>query len=112
LAESAAMQIDKAAHIPSPELFLRNPRNAPVIKLPARPVADPLFDVMSKRRTVRTAAEANISIEDLSSCLYAGMGITGWTRGTTGMLPLKMTPSGGARNPYEAFIVARNVGGL
>src|SRR6202040_3384069 len=27
-------------------------------------------------------------------------------------LPLKMTPSGGARNPYEAYVCVRNVTGL
>ena len=112
LAESAVIQIDRASSTPSPDLFLRNPKNAPIIKLPEIPSTDPLLGVMAKRRTVRTAAPTNISIQDISDCLFAGMGVTGWTMGTTGSLPLTMTPSGGARNPYEAYVLARNVDGL
>ena len=40
------------------------------------------------------------------------MGITGETTNCVGALPLGMTPSGGARNPYEAYVVALGVDGL
>ncbi len=40
------------------------------------------------------------------------MGIVGETRNCVGTLPLAMTPSGGARNPYEAYVYARSVEGL
>jgi SagB-type dehydrogenase family enzyme len=51
-------------------------------------------------------------LSQLSDCLFAGLGITGETENCVGALPLSMTPSGGARNPYEAYVYARAVEGL
>ena len=42
----------------------------------------------------------------------AGLGLIGEVETETGLLPLKTTPSGGARNPFEAYVFARNVDGL
>ena len=61
---------------------------------------------------MRAAAEPTITLKQLSDCLFAGMGITGETTNGIATLPLGMTPSGGARNPYEAYIYAVNVEGL
>jgi hypothetical protein len=49
--------------------------------------------------------------------MFANMAIKsnplkGIAREPTRKLPLKMTPSGGARNPYEAYVYALNVEGL
>ena len=80
--------------------------------LPDPRVGDDLIELMARRRTVRSAASPSIKLKQLSDCLFAGMGITGATRNVVGALPLGMTPSGGARNPYEAYVYARNVEGL
>lgn len=74
---------------------------------------DSLLDLMARRRTVRSTDAPTISVDQLSDCLFAGLGITGVTKNRAGVtLPLGMTPSGGARNPYEAFVYARSVEGL
>jgi SagB-type dehydrogenase family enzyme len=67
---------------------------------------------MERRRTVREIAAPDIGLDELADCLHAGFGITGETVTETGVLPLAMTPSGGARHPYEAYVYARNVRGL
>jgi SagB-type dehydrogenase family enzyme len=67
---------------------------------------------MARRRTVREPGRSSITLPALSDCLFAGMGIVGQTENCVGTLPLSMTPSGGARNPYEAYVYARSVEGL
>jgi len=68
---------------------------------------------MDARRTVREVASTAVSQTALSDCLRAGFGINGYTQNEAGVrLPLSFTPSGGARNPYDAFVFAQNVEGL
>ncbi len=112
LAESEALQLRKAANGPLPVLYTRNDGADTVRSLPDPRVGDDLIELMARRRTVRSAASPSITLKQLSDCLFAGMGITGATRNLVGALPLGMTPSGGARNPYEAYVYARNVEGL
>jgi SagB-type dehydrogenase family enzyme len=112
LAESEALQLRKAANGPLPVLYSRNGDACSVRGLPDPRRGDDLIELMARRRTVRSAASPSITLEQLSDCLFAGMGITGATRNVVGALPLGMTPSGGARNPYEAYVYARNVEGL
>jgi hypothetical protein len=60
---------------------------------------------MARRRTVRECDEtAFVTTDTVADCLYAGLGITDWTSNCVGNLPLGMTPSGGARNPFEAYL--------
>jgi SagB-type dehydrogenase family enzyme len=82
------------------------------VKLPPALDDNDLLQLMAQRRTVRTAGASDISLRHLSDCLFAGFGITGRTTNCVGVLPLGMTPSGGARNPYEAYVYARSVEGL
>ena len=110
--ESEAAQIERVAHEPQPPLFMRNPDSLPRVALPSGGKAATLLELMARRRTVRAAAAPSISLSQLADCLYAGMGITGFTANCVGSLPLGMTPSGGARNPYEAYVFVRNVDGL
>lgn len=94
-----------------PELYLRNSK-ARRIGLP-RSANDALLGLMARRRTVREPTAPSIGLPQLADCLFAGLGITGRTRnGVVDNLPLKMTPSGGARNPYEAYVIVHNVRGL
>ncbi len=112
LEESEAIQRKRIETEPQPELYLRNRGRLPVVPLPQAGKSGLLFDIMARRRTVRAAASASIDLSQLSDCLFAGMGITGETSNAVGPLPLAMTPSGGARNPYEAYVLARRVDGL
>jgi SagB-type dehydrogenase family enzyme len=110
LADSAALQRQKMQNDPSPPLFWRN--DAGAIPLP-RPNGNSsiaqLMEVMQNRRSIRTVHNQPITASELGACLYAGLGIVGFVKTEVTVLPLKMTPSGGARNPYEAFVVVKNV---
>lgn len=110
LEESEALQRLHLAECPQPPLFLRNRRRK--VALPEARHSSALIELMARRRTVRAAAAPSITLAQLSDCLFAGMGITGFTQNCVGALPLGMTPSGGARNPYEAYVFARRVDGL
>jgi SagB-type dehydrogenase family enzyme len=110
--DSIAKQSAKNISDPSPELFWKNTNNAyrlPECKLDS---AISLLDVMKNRRTTRKVLPSSVSIQSLADALYTGLGITGFVKTETATLPVKMTPSGGARNPFEAFVWAQNVEGL
>ena len=71
-----------------------------------------LLHVMQKRRTNRTSSRSELELSKIVKCLYAGLGIVGTMKATSGDVPLSMTPSGGARNPYEAFVIIRKCNGI
>jgi SagB-type dehydrogenase family enzyme len=100
-------QLENASTSTSPQLWWRN--SDVEVTLPAVRGTDKnsLIEIMRRRRTNRTSSNYAVSREELGKCLYAGLGIIGEVKGTTGWLPISMTPSGGARNPYEAFILIR-----
>jgi SagB-type dehydrogenase family enzyme len=112
LEQSIAEQKTLNQAVAAPDLYWRNTENATVLP----PVADQnsrgLLEVMKRRRTNRIVTNEQLELCDLSACLYSGLGITGFVETETAVLPLKMTPSGGGRNPFEAFVWARNVRGL
>ncbi|MCG7853562.1 MAG: SagB/ThcOx family dehydrogenase, partial [Methanosarcinaceae archaeon] len=112
LEESEAAQIERVKREPQPSLFMRNIKPGRIVSLPEGGRSNALLSLMARRRTVRAAAAPSISLVQLADCLYAGMGITGFTSNCVGKLPLGMTPSGGARNPYEAYVFVRSVDGL
>lgn len=79
-------------------------------------LTDPLLRRMRERRSSRAFdRSAEISLDALGDCLFAGLGIVGWfDSGVPGArpLPLSMTPSGGARNPYDAYVRVARVSSL
>jgi len=108
LEQSEAQQEAKLSDCPPPPLYRRN-EDEKAIELPSALNGNDLLQLMARRRTVRQAKSRKISLTQLSDCLFAGLGITGQTSNCVGSLPLSMTPSGGARNPYEAYVYARSV---
>lgn len=106
------IQIEKAKTVPQPELVRRHSGRADAIALPPTIDNDGLLALMARRRTRREVLPQAISAGALADCLYAGVGVIGYTRNKAGVLPLTMTPSGGARNPYEAFVLVRRVDGI
>jgi SagB-type dehydrogenase family enzyme len=110
VAEAEDLQREKAKSVGLIELH--RPNSDKALKLPDPLKGKDLISLMAKRRTVRRALALPVTLEQVSDCLFSGLGITGWTRNCVGMLPLSMTPSGGGRNPYEAYVFARNVEGL
>jgi SagB-type dehydrogenase family enzyme len=110
--ESVKKQQQRALGDPSPDLFWKNAAGSTPLPAQPRPAANHLFEVMRRRRTIRNVRPEALTLEDLGECLFAGLGVTDFVQAETGLLPLKMTPSGGARNPFEAFVWARDVDGL
>jgi SagB-type dehydrogenase family enzyme len=105
------LQLKMQASPPVP-LFQTNDLLDDVIVLDA-PRSDGVFSSMARRRSFRGfGAQQAISRSDLKDCLYSGLGIVGFASTDTGLLPLKMTPSGGARNPFEAYVCVYHVDGL
>ena len=110
VSQAEDLQREKAKSVGLIELHRANGDKA--LKLPDPMQGKELIRLMAKRRTVRRARSVPVKLEQVSDCLFSGLGITGWMRNCVGMLPLSMTPSGGGRNPYEAYVFARNVEGL
>ncbi len=96
-----------------PDLLRRHAAAATALPRPGSTLesAD-LLPTMLRRRTNRVAAPVPLSLQQLSDCLYAGLAITGSVETPSGPLPLAITPSGGARNPYEAYVYVAAVADL
>jgi SagB-type dehydrogenase family enzyme len=98
---------------PSPPLYLRNPDASGTVAGTRRPSYGEPFKTMALRRTNRDMLDEALEFSVVSDCLLFSMAITAILEfPEVGDLPLKMTPSGGARNPYEAYVFARKVNGL
>jgi SagB-type dehydrogenase family enzyme len=115
MSEAAAVEMlqDRAHEVPSPPLYQTNPDPARDISLPVRNTYGEPFTTMSRRRTHRSFSDDPVSLLEIADCLLFSMAITAVIEDPEVIdLPLKMTPSGGARNPYEAYVAARRVEGL
>jgi SagB-type dehydrogenase family enzyme len=111
-AEGVRKQLNRAVTDPSPPLF-RVHKNATIsLPQPQGEKVGNLLSLMKARRTNRVPGFPSIELGELSDCLYAGMAITGTVKTPTGELPLQMTPAGGARNAYEAFVLVNWVEGI
>jgi SagB-type dehydrogenase family enzyme len=105
--EATALVSEKSNTSPQP--MLSWPHVGSSIKLPplSANMNEPLYATMAARRTNRTSTAHPLSAMQLSKCLFAGLGITGEVETPSGWLPLGMTPSGGARNPFEGYVIVR-----
>jgi SagB-type dehydrogenase family enzyme len=105
----------RTRHTPAPPLAHTNARFGAAIPLDRPETDEGVLAVMSKRRSERTFSDEPLSLKVLSDCLYAGLGVVGFfdmpIEGHD-PLPLTMTPSGGGRNPYEAYVDVLRVDGL
>lgn len=116
--ETSAWIEDRVSSIPLVPLYMTNEGLKEVVSLPPPRFDREVFSIMRARRSYRgfePSASKSISIEQLRDCLFSGFGIVGFIETPItdqGRLPLTMTPSGGARNPYEAYVYVRNVAGL
>ena len=112
LEQGEAKQRAKADRVGLPRLHMDNSGYQPVTALAKSAGRADLISLMARRRSVRETADAPIPLQAVSDILFAGMGITGSVENAVATLPLSMTPSGGGRNPYEAYLIARKVDGL
>lgn len=111
--DGEALLQQQVKFIPSPPLFKKNTNPASDIALPLRDDYPEPFLTMSRRRTDRIMLDEPIELDQLSDCFLFSLAITAMIEDPQVVdLPLKMTPSGGGRNPYEGYVCARNVNGL
>ena len=102
----------KARTIPPPAPVKRYP-GARRYQLPRIRSDGEFARVLLNRRTWRQFAKQAVALDDLAAMLGLTGGIQQWVslRGQ-GDLPLKTSPSGGARHPIELYVCARRVDGL
>lgn len=99
------------AGLTRPELFSKNDAET-AIPLDTQELHGWL-DIGYRRRSQRAFGSGPIDIGELSEILFAGMAITGFIDVPNRReLAVGMTPSPGARNPFEAYVHANRVGGL
>lgn len=97
---------------PSPKLHESNSGRR-ITKLPPTDVGSEPFALMRRRRSWRQFDGKPVPLGAVADCLFAGNGIVGFHEYEDfGRLPLTMTPSGGARNPFELYLYAQHVEGL
>jgi len=113
--EFADQIAQKTVEDPSPVLFSVNKNKYDKVYAYTVPDFDKgIFKTIKRRRTIRHFdVERPVSQVDLTTCLYAGLGILKFKSiRPMGEMPFKMTPSGGGRNPFDAYVQCRNISGL
>ncbi len=104
----AAEQAD-GAPMPSP---VKTYSGASAVRLPSPSGGGEVGRVARERRTWRRFAPTPITLDELSTLLGVTLGVQKWVRVGRREVPLKTSPSGGARHPIEAYVFVRRVRGL
>jgi SagB-type dehydrogenase family enzyme len=112
LSQRAANQFarERTRESPPPPSVTRH-RQAPVVALP-RPATDAFAEVLTARRTWRRFGSGAVDIGELATVLALSLGVQRWVRVGGRDVPLKTSPSGGARHPLEGYLVIRRVTGV
>ena len=88
-------------------------RRTPLITLPAAPTEGELPGVLGRRRTWRRFSPRPVALPAMGALMGLTFGVQRWMPlGGLGRVPLKTSPSGGARHSIEAYLLARRVAGL
>jgi len=105
---------DQVAGVPAPPLEKDIPEGATTLDLPAIDEIQlgqmPLIDVFKKRRSRRVYTDDHLSLDELAYLCWAVAGVHEigpkeiWTKRTS--------PSGGARHPFETYLVVQRVDGV
>lgn len=113
--EATSWLVVHANYAPPIPLLRDNSMCSSVVPLGRPPLNDGVLHYMKRRRSYRGFARTALSSAALSRCLFAGFGVTAFaTTGVVGHddIPLKFAPSAGGRNPFDGFVVVRNVEGV
>jgi len=73
---------------------------------------DDFARVLHARRTWRRYSSEPVTLDELATVLALAAGVQQWVEGADVVIPLKTSPSGGARHATECYVVARDVKGL
>ncbi len=110
----ARLERQRLVEVPQPPFFKRYPR-ARQIPLPDAPLGQikSLAAVLRARRTHRLFSATPLAIPDLANLLKLTWGVSAYLElARLGRVPLKTSPSGGARHPIEVYVAAFRVAGL
>jgi len=108
-------QTAQSLQLPAPPLQKPCPEDAVRIDLPEGPgslkklCALPVGQAISQRESVRFYSDEPLSLEELSSLLWATQGVR---HVLSEECALRTVPSAGARHSFETYIAAQNVKGL
>ena len=108
-----AEKMETLPNTPQPPVFKKTAGTAS-IPLPSLKITkDRFFQTLHARRTQRTFSPADVSLDDIAKLLQTTWGVQGYLESKVfGRLPYKTSPSGGARNPIEVYLMALRVSGL
>jgi SagB-type dehydrogenase family enzyme len=104
--------VRKARREPPPPTIKRYP-GARRTKLPPAHEGSALAHLLRDRRTWRRFDPRQpLMLQDVATLLGLTWGVQHWARTELGTAALKTSPSGGARHPIEAYLLARRIDGL
>jgi len=110
-----ATPTDQQAGLPEPPVQKPYPEDAVVIELPAADRqlgALPTFEAIARRESRRKYSAQSISLEQLSFLLWATQGIRKKLVIEGATKYRRMSPSAGARHPFETYLAVERVDGL
>jgi len=107
-ARQSRLQADRAAMPPPTKRY----RGAVRVQLP-KAARGEFPDVLLARRTWRRFSRTkDVTLPELATLLALSVGVQQWVDAKPRRLPLKTSPSGGARHPIECYALVRKVPGL
>jgi SagB-type dehydrogenase family enzyme len=112
--ELARLERQRLAESPQPRFFKHYPEK-PQIPLPAVRPDQPkgIATILRARRTHRLFTPEPLEFNDLATLLKLTWGVNAYLElPRMGRVPLKTSPSGGARHPVEVYVLAFNVSRL
>jgi SagB-type dehydrogenase family enzyme len=97
---------------PQPSFFKSYPKNVRIDL--RRPTPEPgLPEILLERRTRREFSRKEIPFDAFSKLLFYTWGVTGFLESAVfGPLPLKTSPSSGARHPIETYVLSARIEGV
>lgn len=108
-----AEKMETIPNTPPPPTF-KKIAGAETVPLPRHEMEqDSFFQTLHARRTQRTFSTADVPLDNIVKLLQSTWGVQGYLESKHfGRLPFKTSPSGGARNPIEVYLMALRVSGL
>lgn len=102
----------KAATDPPPPPTKSHPGASRIALPTAADVTLPLAEALRARRTWRRFGDRTVEVHEVATLLGLTWGVQRWVDTRVGPCALKTSPSGGARHPIEAYVLARRIKGL
>ena len=112
VAKAAIARRARSSATPPPPPTVKRYRDAPVVNLRPPDDKEPFAQLLRSRRTWRRYSPVPVALDELGTLLGLSAGVQQWVLGGELTIPLKTSPSGGARHAIECYVVAREVRGL